>query len=43
MRLSEFILYLEDMPVSMVRIEEYLKELDFLKFKMNYLVVGELI
>lgn len=35
----EFILYLEDMLESMVRIEEYLKELDFRKFKMNYLVV----
>jgi uncharacterized protein with HEPN domain len=35
----EFILYLEDMLESMVRIEEYLREIDFRKFKKNYLVV----
>ncbi len=35
----EFILYLEDMLESMMRIEEYLRKLDFRKFKMNYLVV----
>ncbi len=35
----EYILYLEDMLESMMRIEEYLGELDFGKFKMNYLVV----
>jgi uncharacterized protein with HEPN domain len=35
----EFILYLEDMLESMVRIEEYLSEIDFRKFKKNYLVV----
>ena len=39
----EFILYLEDMLQSMNRIEEYLGELDFQKFKMNYLVVDAII
>ena len=39
----EFILYLEDMLQSMNRIEEYLGELDFRKFKMNYLVVDAII
>ena len=39
----EFILYLEDMLQSMERIEEYLGELDFRKFKMNYLVVDAII
>jgi uncharacterized protein with HEPN domain len=39
----EFILYLEDMLQSMERIEEYLGDLDFRKFKMNYLVVDAII
>ena len=39
----EFIIYLEDMLQSMNRIEEYLGELDFRKFKMNYLVVDAII
>ena len=39
----EFILYLEDMMLSMVRIEEYLGDLDFKRFKMNYLVVDAII
>jgi uncharacterized protein with HEPN domain len=39
----EFILYLEDMLQSMNRIEEYLGEFDFRKFKMNYLVVDAII
>jgi len=39
----EFILYLEDMLQSMNRIEEYLGELDFRKFKMNDLVVDAII
>ncbi len=39
----EFILYLEDMLQSMNRIEEYLGELDFRNFKMNYLVVDAII
>ena len=39
----EFMLYLEDMLQSMNRIEEYLGELDFRKFKMNYLVVDAII
>ncbi len=38
-----FSLYLEDMLQSMDRIEEYLSELDFQKFKMNYLVVDAII
>ncbi len=39
----EFILYMEDMLQSIERIEEYLGELDFRKFKMNYLVVDAII
>ncbi len=39
----EFILYLEDMLQSMNRVEEYLGELDFRKFKMNHLVVDAII
>jgi uncharacterized protein with HEPN domain len=39
----EFILYFEDMLQSMNRIEEYLGELDFRKFKMNNLVVDAII
>jgi len=39
----EFILYLEDMLLSMDRIEEYLSSLDFKKFKRNYLVVDAII
>lgn len=39
----EFILYLEDMFQSMQRIEEYLGELDFKKFKMTYMVVDAII
>lgn len=39
----EFILYLEDMHQSMQRIEEYLGDLDFKKFKMTYIVVDAVI
>jgi uncharacterized protein with HEPN domain len=39
----EFIFYLEDMLQSMNRIEEYLGELDYKSFKMNYLVVDAII
>ncbi len=39
----EFILYLEDMFQSMQRIEEYLGDLDFRKFKMTYMVVDAII
>ena len=39
----EFILYLEDMLQSMERIEEYLGDLDFRNFKMNYLVVDAIV
>ena len=35
----EFILYLEDMLLSMDRIEEYLSDLDFKNFKQTHLVV----
>ena len=39
----EFILYLEDMLQSMDRIEEYLGELDFKKFKQTYIIVDAII
>ena len=39
----EFIFYLEDMIQSMERIEEYLSDLDFKKFKMTYMVVDAII
>ncbi len=39
----EFILYLEDMLQSMNRIEEYMGDLDFNKFKQNYMVVDAII
>lgn len=39
----EFILYLEDMILSMQRIEEYLGDLDFKKFKMTYIVVDAVV
>ncbi|MDD3528050.1 MAG: DUF86 domain-containing protein [Bacteroidales bacterium] len=39
----EFILYLEDMFLSMQRIEEYLGDLDFRKFKMTYMAVDAII
>ncbi len=39
----EYILYLEDMFQSMQRIEEYLGDLDFRKFKMAYMVVDAII
>ena len=39
----EYILYLEDMRQSMERIEEYLGDLDFRHFKMNYMVVDAII
>jgi len=39
----EFILYLEDMLQSMNRIEEYLGNLEFNKFKQNNLIVDAII
>lgn len=39
----EFILYLEDMFQSMQRIEEYLGDLDFKKFKMTHIVVDAVV
>jgi len=39
----EFILYLEDMFQSMQRIEEYLGNLDFKKFKMTHIVVDAVV
>lgn len=39
----EFILYLEDMLQSMERIEEYLGNIDFGKFKQTYIVVDAII
>lgn len=39
----EFILYLEDMLQSMGRIEEYLGDFEFKKFKTNYMVIDAII
>lgn len=39
----EFILYIEDMSQSMRRIEEYLGDLDFIKFKKTNIVVDAVI
>jgi len=39
----EFILYLEDMLQSMKRIEEYLGDLNFIRFKMSYMVVDAVV
>ena len=39
----DFILYLEDMLLSMERIEEYIGSLDFEAFKTNYLVVDAVV
>jgi uncharacterized protein with HEPN domain len=39
----EFILYLEDMLKSMERIEEYLGDIDFKKFKRTHMVVDAII
>ena len=36
-------LYIEDMLTSMQRIEEYIGEMEFREFKMNYLVVDAII
>jgi len=39
----EFIFYLEDMLQSMDRIEEYLIDIDFKKFKQTYMIVDAII
>lgn len=39
----EFILYLEDMLQSMDRIEEYMGDIDFKKFKQTYMIVDAII
>jgi uncharacterized protein with HEPN domain len=39
----DYLLYLEDMLLSMERIEEYTDNLDFRKFKMNYLIVDAVV
>lgn len=39
----EFIFYLEDMLQSMERIEKYLGDFDFKKFKQTYIVVDAII
>ena len=39
----EYILYLEDMFQSMQRIEEYLGDLEFKKFKMTYIVLDAVV
>jgi uncharacterized protein with HEPN domain len=39
----DYNLYLEDMLTSMLRIEEYIGDMEFRKFKMNYMVVDAII
>jgi len=39
----DYNLYLEDMLTSMLRIEEYIGDMEFRKFKMNYLIVDAII
>lgn len=39
----EYNLYLEDMLTSMLRIEEYIGEIEFREFKMNYLIVDAIV
>ncbi|MDD3739996.1 MAG: DUF86 domain-containing protein [Bacteroidales bacterium] len=39
----KYILYLEDMLLSMQRIEEYLCNIDFDEFKMTYIVVDAVV
>jgi uncharacterized protein with HEPN domain len=39
----DYLLYLEDMVLSMQRIEEYLSGLDFTKFKVSYMVVDAVV
>jgi len=39
----EYHIYLEDMLTSMLRIKEYIGEMEFREFKMNYLVVDAVI
>jgi uncharacterized protein with HEPN domain len=38
-----YILYLEDMLLSMTRIKEYIEDFDFKRFKLNYMVVDAVI
>jgi len=39
----DYNLYLEDMLTSMLRIEEYIGEMKFREFKMNYMIVDAII
>ena len=39
----DYNLYLEDMLTSMLRIEEYIGEMKFKEFKMNYMIVDAII
>ena len=39
----DYNLYLEDMLTSMLRIEEYIGEMEFKEFKMNYLIVDAIV
>ena len=39
----DYYFYLEDMLTSMLRIEEYLGDMEFRKFKMNYMIVDAII
>jgi uncharacterized protein with HEPN domain len=43
LKYRDYNLYLEDMLTSMSRIEEYIGELEFRDFKMNYLIVDAVI
>ena len=39
----EYYIYLEDMLTSLLRIEEYIGEMEFKEFKMNHLVVDAVV
>ena len=39
----EYLLYLEDMLTSILRIEEYIGEMEFRAFKMNYMIVDAVV
>jgi len=39
----DYNLYLEDMLTSMQRIEEYIGDMEFRKFKMNYMIIDAII
>ncbi len=39
----DYIFYLEDMQTSMLRIKEYIGNMEFIQFKMSYMVVDAVI